>query len=48
MYPMQWVAAFFVIFLVALVVELGFGIDLGIRDMFDAVIGSGDMDVMPG
>ena len=47
MYPMQWVAAVFVVILVALVVELGFGIDLGIRDMFDAIVGGADVDVLP-
>ena len=47
MYPMQWVAAVFVVILVALVLELGFGIDLGIRDMIDAVVGSGNVNILP-
>ena len=47
MYPLQWVAVAFGVILVALVAELGFGIDLGIRDMFDAIIGGASFDLPP-
>jgi hypothetical protein len=47
MYPMQWAAVAFIVILAALVAELGFGIDLGIRDMIDSIVGGGDIDLLP-
>jgi hypothetical protein len=43
---MQWVAAVFIVILIALVIEIGLGIDLGIRDFFHSLVGSGGVDAI--